>query len=434
MTIWEYIVIFCIAFIGLFVLNSFVRKMPLKKNLFYTLVFSLLMPIWAMAFKNATNFRGKLAAFNLVWLTSLLIMLVRVKYFKHLDNPTSKQDGKQSFSSHHSAYHKGKTESQQSDAGEKEQKKIIDKTIDIKKTLDNRSTVSGSEIIDEEAIRKAALEEVSLEQIEEIIDEINMLTMRPMIRISEINRGPLPLTVSKYGGIPYLPKELMPPMDKDGNSLRLLAQINLKELPENDFFSVRQGILQFWISANKRYGMEDYTLTTKNTARVIFYEQVDERVSVEDVIEKYNPSTIKEEPFPVVDEVALEFSVGQEPLNSDDSYWTMLFLELWNKKYPELELLDEMEELPNAKSVLDYRSEYTSKLGGYPNFVQQDFREVRTSGEKEDKLLFQITSSKGPDGEAQVMWLDGGSAQFFIRDEDLRACDFSKVLYTWDSH
>lgn len=434
MTIWDYIVIFCIAFIGLFVLNSFVRKMPLKKNLFYTLVFSLLMPIWAMAFKNATNFRGKLAAFNLVWLTSLLIMLVRVKYFKHLDNPTSKQDGKQSFSSHHSAYHKEKTESQQSEAGEKEQKKIIDKTIDIKKTLDNRSTVSGSKIIDEEAIRKAALEEVSLEQIEEIIDEINMLTMRPMIRISEINRGPLPLTVSKYGGIPYLPKELMPPMDKDGNGLRLLAQINLKELPENDFFSVRQGILQFWISANKRYGMEDYTLTTKNTARVIFYEQVDERVSVEDVIEKYNPSTIKEEPFPVVDEVALEFSVGQEPLNSGDSYWTTLFLELWNKKYPELELLDEMEELPNAKSVLDYRSEYRSKLGGYPNFVQQDFREVRTLGEKEDKLLFQITSSKGPDGEVQVMWLDGGSAQFFIRDEDLRACDFSKVLYTWDSH
>jgi uncharacterized protein YwqG len=46
------------------------------------------------------------------------------------------------------------------------------------------------------------------------------------------------------------------------------------------------------------------------------------------------------------------------------------------------------------------------------------------------ELLLQIDSSEAEADE--ICWGDVGVGNFFIRREDLRNRDFSKVLYTWD--
>ena len=70
-------------------------------------------------------------------------------------------------------------------------------------------------------------------------------------------------------------------------------------------------------------------------------------------------------------------------------------------------------------------------IGGYAYFTQTDPREIVP--DEEWLLLFELQSSMREDQPA-VMWGDVGIGAFFIRPEDLRKRDFSKVLYTWDSH
>ncbi|MEL7189687.1 MAG: DUF1963 domain-containing protein [Pseudomonadota bacterium] len=65
--------------------------------------------------------------------------------------------------------------------------------------------------------------------------------------------------------------------------------------------------------------------------------------------------------------------------------------------------------------------------GGYPVFVQWDFRKP---GEFDDydTVLLSLTSDE------YVQWGDVGEANFLIRSEDLEARDFTKVIFWWDSH
>lgn len=53
---------------------------------------------------------------------------------------------------------------------------------------------------------------------------------------------------SKFGGEPYYPKEGIPyPTSKDGQPLKLLAQINFAQLPANTIYP-ENGLLQFYIN------------------------------------------------------------------------------------------------------------------------------------------------------------------------------------------
>ena len=65
---------------------------------------------------------------------------------------------------------------------------------------------------------------------------------------------------------------------------------------------------------------------------------------------------------------------------------------------------------------------------GYPYFTQDD---PRPEDSPYDTLLFQMDSEMS-DGIDYIMWGDMGVGNFFIDLEDLKNCDFSRVLYTWD--
>lgn len=63
-------------------------------------------------------------------------------------------------------------------------------------------------------------------------------------------------------------------------------------------------------------------------------------------------------------------------------------------------------------------------------FSHRGLRAYDRSTRKYDVLLFQLNSG-GTCGD-EIMWGDCGIANFFISAADLAACDFSRVMYTWD--
>lgn len=87
-----------------------------------------------------------------------------------------------------------------------------------------------------------------------------------------------------------------------------------------------------------------------------------------------------------------------------------------------LEVLDILEE---DKEIEEKLFEAGHKIGGYPNFTQNDIN-------RHDILLLQI-DSEGTD-EHEIMWGDCGIANFFIREKDLKELNFDEVIYNWDCY
>ncbi|MFM7378718.1 MAG: DUF1963 domain-containing protein [Erythrobacter sp.] len=64
-------------------------------------------------------------------------------------------------------------------------------------------------------------------------------------------------------------------------------------------------------------------------------------------------------------------------------------------------------------------------VGGYPVFVQTDFRQAGHYDDY-DTCLLRLTSDK------HLQWGDVGEANLLIRAQDLAAGDFSRVIFWWD--
>ena len=69
------------------------------------------------------------------------------------------------------------------------------------------------------------------EDIKKVVLDILERNKKPMIKISLSDNKPN-LFQSKFGGIPYLPKDMEAPKNKENKQLTLLAQINIEELPK----------------------------------------------------------------------------------------------------------------------------------------------------------------------------------------------------------
>jgi uncharacterized protein YwqG len=234
-------------------------------------------------------------------------------------------------------------------------------------------------------------------------------TIRPFARITA-TPGPTKPWESKFGGSPYLPLGTDYPRDRDGEPLRLLAQLNLAELPALEAFP-REGIVEFFISANDDvYGM-DNELTMQRNFRVLYFPEVVEDASrlQELPVADHADDTM----FPIARESRVTFTLESAPITLEDfRAERALGLEGVDGEFTEA-----------------YAREWDGtghKVGGYPYFTQYDPREGRHEGH--DVLLLQIDS----DEDAGIMWGDVGVGSFFIREQDLRNASFGDVLYTWD--
>lgn len=70
--------------------------------------------------------------------------------------------------------------------------------------------------------------------------------IKPFIKIKAKTKDHLRLWQSKFGGLPYFPKEFQYPTDSNGQAMFLLAQINFSETPKLESFP-KKGILQLYV-------------------------------------------------------------------------------------------------------------------------------------------------------------------------------------------
>lgn len=245
---------------------------------------------------------------------------------------------------------------------------------------------------------------------------------------------------SKFLGHPYLPKGESYPRGEDGKPLAPLAQINFAEVPELIGYP-REGIVQFYISDNdflglsfeahydpsNRSGYFDAYKTQKNFC-VRYYPRIvcDKSMLTKDF------DFLSELDFtilPVSEECRLEFELFEEYVSAADYNFKKFFGNTFDEFCSSF-----------GESSSRIRDEYSrnfisagSKIGGYADFVQQDPRLYAPENENW-LLLLQIDYVDPGDGSegVDIMWGDAGVGNFFIRDEALKALDFSEVVYYWD--
>ena len=293
-------------------------------------------------------------------------------------------------------------------------------------------------------MRKKKLTEEELrfnEDIKKVVLDILEKNKKSMIKISLSDDKPN-LFQSKFGGVPYLPKNVGAPKNKENEQLTLLAQINIEELPKNNIYPMKEGILQFWILNDDVLGL-DYNTHLGNGFKVVYYKEIDKSVTEEEVLEKYKPYKDEDSYFPIEGEFSLSFKLTDGYFSdSNDDFREIVDKEmkkfhLENKeKYKEilkiyddekfLSYWDIWDILEEDKEIGKKLFEAGHKIGGYPNFTQSDVRKI---GDYEI-LLLQIDSEGTEKNE--IMWGDCGIANFFIREKDLKELNFEKVIYNWD--
>ena len=280
-----------------------------------------------------------------------------------------------------------------------------------------------------------------LDQVRTVMSLLNERDQSQVIRITTtVSPEPLPVTSSKFGGVPYLPEGVDAPTNTHGDPLGMIAQINCAELPDNDVYP-KTGIVQFWLNLkDDQWGMNFDNPIAQDNTRVTYYPEVGApdtkaalpQIDWEDVGWPIYPENV---------ELALSFEVIQQGdvILSEEFFDT--FVEQWNSLYPDqtIEELDELDDLSD-ELVTDFLDDFTEfhKIGGKPIFVQNDPRDFEDNLKNYTVDLLTIVSGDVHDprgGEdsrnIEIMWGDMGTANWLITPEQLAACDFSQVLFEW---
>ena len=280
------------------------------------------------------------------------------------------------------------------------------------------------------------------EKIKKFIEEFKKLENRETIKINLIPETKTHLTSSNVAGWFYLPKTSTIPTTSKGEQLMYLAQINCEELPENSIYPSK-GIMQFWIFGGDYNLGNDYTKPTSDSKkRVIYYPEIEEHFTEEELSEMYKPEEDKKEGdliTPINDGAPFAMSfekASQWPLPND-----FRFEEIFNEK-----LNEHIEETKAEEGFESYdigeEESYDiieeldipnhTQIGGYGHFTQEDPR-MYEDFEDYTELLFQLDSEFGTD-DYYILWGDSGVGNFFATKEQLRNLDFAESLYSWDCY
>lgn len=275
---------------------------------------------------------------------------------------------------------------------------------------------------------------------EAVYDELKAEHHKEVIYIKAEKVDDLSLEESKFGGFPFVPLGGAIPTNAEGNQLALLAQINCAQLPENNMYP-SDGWLQIWCLEDEMYGFCSDTIQPETNQKVLYIPAGTQGEPLERVVAMYQPYGDEECPLWFVDDqgaiwgMRLSFTHGQQGITYSDGRFRDLFLDRWNKRYPE-QAVENFYDLPDEifENVVDIHDgpDCAHQLGGYPYFTQYDPRYERDSTEltKYTEVLFQIDSQF--DTKWDLCWGDAGVRNFFISREDLEALDFSDLLYNFD--
>ncbi|MEG3928055.1 MULTISPECIES: DUF1963 domain-containing protein [unclassified Microcoleus] len=262
-------------------------------------------------------------------------------------------------------------------------------------------------------------------ELEKYRDRIEA-TIKPYIEIQTQNNDEVNWWQSKFGGLPYLPKGFEYPKTCDGKYLFLLAQLNFDEIPPLDGFPDR-GILQFYIADDDLYGLNlDNSANADNHTiedqfKIIYFPHPDFRV--ENIITNYD-FLPEPEYFPVQGCYGLQFTKKYAPISTNDYQFT----ELLGSEIEELFMNSEIED-----EYLEISQAVGHKIGGYPDFTQEDVRKYSSNPDHKQKLdILLLQMDTDCNERVDIMWGDTGIGNFFIDESALRELDFTEVLYNWD--
>lgn len=230
-------------------------------------------------------------------------------------------------------------------------------------------------------------------------------------------------TDSFIGGKPAYAERIP---SKNGQALRFLAQINCSELPELKGYPSK-GLLQFWITRN---------ICDDDDCEVVYYSNpTNNTIDQLDIdTEMYDK---EDQEWPIIDGSVgkMTFKKSQDSMSVEDYRFNDLFVNAYNEIAKQTEGVEEISAFHKIrKDVWDYIWKHTDllsggygdKIGGYPHFCQYDPRESEKS---EELLLLQIDS----DGDF-IQWGDCGTANFFIKEQDLMKYKFDNCMFHWDCY
>ena len=286
-----------------------------------------------------------------------------------------------------------------------------------------------------------------LDQARRVMALLNEGVRSRVIRITPmIVSGPLSVTSSKFGGVPYLPEGVDAPTNAHGDPLGMIAQINCGELPDNDIYP-KTGILQFWLDlTDDLYGANYDNPIAQDNNRVMYYPEIgapNSGVGLAQVDQQEGEFPVYWPISPLDMELALSFEAIEqgEAVLSEDFF--DVFVHQWNSLYPDqtIKSLWDLDDLSD-ESVTDFFDDFAEfhKIGGKPIFVQGDPRDVRDNLKNYTANLLTMVSEVFRDPQAglrsyphlaEILWGDLGTANWLITPEQLAACDFSQVLFEW---
>ncbi|MBB5884450.1 DUF1963 domain-containing protein [Xanthomonas sp. LMG 8992] len=229
---------------------------------------------------------------------------------------------------------------------------------------------------------------------------------------------------SKVGGRPYWTGDRPYPHGADGQPLALLAQIDLARVPPLPGYP-RQGMLQFFIGGDDFYGAnfsgarsDLAALSEQRNFRVVYWPRPEASARQAQV----PLPTAEKLPFDPARPRAMRFDTSEETIGSSD----VRFEQVLGKPLDEVAAAyangHALSQDAVDDALFDALSRGGHKLGGYPEFTQEDPRTLQDR----QVLLLQL------DSDEEMMWGDSGVANFFIDPDDLRRGDFSRVAYHWD--
>lgn len=232
---------------------------------------------------------------------------------------------------------------------------------------------------------------------------------------------------SKIGGIPYWDINKEYPKTEDGEKLILLAQINFEKEQFNDDRLPKKGLLQFFVRNN--------WLWTKNEVyKVIYHDNINTNISEKEIINNgILTSFDKNVDIDIYGEFKMIFEKSEECISVND----FRFYEFAERAYRK----------NCGQNVDDFSDKYydiwgdclrdkfeladSSKLLGYPLFMQYDPRADIQNGEKYF-LLLQLDAYHNVTPFNKKIVLKNGILQFFINIEDLENKNFDNVIMHGD--
>ena len=278
---------------------------------------------------------------------------------------------------------------------------------------------------------------ISENELMRIVKAIDDETAKPCVRFSftQIEKGSVKPDDSVLGGLPPYVAEV--PVDSKGRQLKFLIQINLADVPSSKMDLPKKGILQFWTQKD----MDDMFGGNTNAQRIVYLKDTSapSRVNELDMslYDDYRNSPLFNNPNQYRISFKLE-TTYLPPYTWDevDDYFK-IFMDKWNKIVSDPE--KKIQSAKQASDIVDmipkgfcdhfdHKNQYSqwdSKIGGYPGFTQSDFRSNDWTPDN-SFLLLQL------DSDSKIMqWGDCGSAQWFIKKDDLKKLNFNNVLFDW---